>query len=306
MINYVVGKLSCSSAIMIYKHSNIQLVHVTLRLATFLLFAGRAWQHLFWDAPFRALLWDREVMETVVLYLRGGTWQEYVTSAAADRFIQSVISGFGIFYAVMAVLTLWVRGRVLARLSWLYILSSISLVFLAFLYSKEKFHHVGQFFEYSIQFLLPLFFLYALTGRIQLHRLLLYMKIAVALTFTAHGLYAIGFYPQPGVFTDLFISTLGISETAANQMLIVAGVLDFIIAVGLFIPRLAKYAALYAVFWGGLTALARTWGNFYLDFPLESLHQNLHETLYRMPHMLVPLAVFFILRSLEKQAPGQK
>ncbi len=282
-----------------FKHSNLQLVHVTLRLATFLLFAGRAWQHLFWDAPFRALLWDRELMESVVLYFRGGTWQEYVTSAATDRFIQSAITGFGIFYAIMAVLTLLVRGRVLAKLTWLYILSSVSLAFLAFLYSKEKFYHVGQFFEYTIQFLLPLFFLYAVTGRVKLTRLLLYMKVAVALTFTAHGLYAIGVYPQPGVFTDMFIITLGVSETTATQLLLIAGALDFIVSVCLFIPRLAKYAALYAVIWGGATALARTWGNFYIDFPLESLHQNLHETLYRMPHMLVPLAVFFILQRAE-------
>src|SRR5690554_5027502 len=99
-----------------FKHSNFQLVHVTLRLATFLLFAGRAWQHLFWDAPFRALLWDRELMENTILFFRGGTWQEYVTSAAADRFIQSAITGFGVFYALMAVLTLLVRGRMLAKL----------------------------------------------------------------------------------------------------------------------------------------------------------------------------------------------
>ncbi len=283
-----------------FKHSNIQLVHGTLRLATFLLFAGRAWQHLFWDAPFRALLWDRKVMENTILFFRGGTWQEYVTSAATDRFIQLAITGFGIFYAVMAVLTLLVRGRRLTKFSGLYILSSASLAFLAFLYSKEKFYHVGQFFEYTIQFLLPLIFLYAVTGQIKLVRLLLYMKIAIALTFTAHGLYAIGVYPLPGIYIDLLISTLGISEITSRQMLLIAGALDFIVSVCLFIPRLSKYAALYAVLWGGLTALARMWGNFYLDFPLESLHQNLHETFIRMPHMMVPLAVYFILQRPEK------
>jgi hypothetical protein len=188
----------------------------------------------------------------------------------------------------------------LAKLSWLYLLFSVSLAFLAFLYSKERFYHIGQFFEYTIQFLLPLFFLYALTGRINLFRLLLSMKIAIALTFTAHGLYAVGVYPLPGVFTDMLIITLGVSETTANQMLYLAGVLDFTVSICLFIPRLSKYAALYAVLWGGLTALARTCGNFHPDFPLASLHQNLHETLYRMPHMLVPLAVFFILLGLKQ------
>ncbi len=275
---------------MSFKHSNLQLVHVTLRVATVMLFAGRAWQHLFWDAPFRALLWDEKLMEGIVTFFLGGTWQDYVTSEASDRVIQSAITGFGIFYALMAAVTLVARGRMLSGLSWLYYLSSLSLMFLAFLYAKEKFHHVGQFFEYTIQFLLPLFFLYALTGRIKMHRLLLSMKIAIALTFTAHGLYAIGVYPLPGVYTDMLISILGVTETAARQMLLVAGALDFVISICLFIPRVDKYALLYAVVWGGLTAVARTWGFFFPEFPLESLHQNLYETLIRMPHMLVPLA----------------
>ncbi|MCA1758891.1 MAG: hypothetical protein LC658_03895, partial [Bacteroidales bacterium] len=150
-----------------FKHSNIQLVHVTLRLATFLLFAGRAWQHLFWDAPFRALLWDQNIMERFVLFFRGGTWQEYVTSAAADRYIQTAITGFGIFYALMALVTLFIRSQHIKHFVWLYILSSVSLVFLAVLYTMEKFYHVGQFFEYAIQVMLPLFFIYMLSQRIK-------------------------------------------------------------------------------------------------------------------------------------------
>ncbi|WP_372948667.1 hypothetical protein [Mariniphaga sp.] len=283
-----------------FKHSNIQLVHFTLRLATFLLFAGRAWQHLFWDAPFRALLWDQNTMESIVLFFRGGIWQEYVTSAATDRFIQTVITGFGIFYALMALVTLFIRSRYVKRFLWLYILSSVSLVFLAVLYTMEKFYHVGQFFEYTIQFLLPLFFWYTIAQGVNLFRLLLVMKIAIALTFSAHGLYATGIYPQPGVFVDMFISMLHVSEPVAIKMLFFAGILDFVVSVALFVPRLARYALLYAALWGGLTAVARTWANFYFDFPLNSLHQNLYETLFRLPHMLVPLAAIIILFQLKE------
>jgi hypothetical protein len=276
------------------KHSKYQLVQYFLRFATFFLFIGRAWQHLFWDAPFRALLWDKDIMESLVLTIRGGTWQEFVTSESTDHFIQNIIIGFGIFYAFMAILTLFIQKR--SKLfSWLYILSSLSLAFLAFLYCKEKFYHAGQFLEYAIQFFLPLFFYYNLTGKISPARLLLFLKIAIALTFTAHGLYAVGYYPQPGVFMDMLINILPINEVTAKQILIVAGILDFVISIAIFIPRLAKYALFYAAIWGGLTALARVWANFYLAFPLDSLHQNLYETLYRLPHMLVPLAAFFIL-----------
>jgi len=286
---------------MVSKHSGLQLVHNTLRLATFLLFAGRAWQHLFWDAPFRTLLWDQDVMENLVLLLRGGTWQEYVTSAATDRFIAYAVIGFGIFYAMMAILTLFLSGKRLVKFTWLYILSSVALVFLAFLYSKEKFFHAGQFFEYAIQFLLPLFFCYGLTQRIKLPKLLLIMKIAIAFTFTAHGLYAIGYYPQPGVFVDMLLNIFNIDEATAKSILLIAGILDFVISITIFIPRLSTYSLIYAAVWGGLTALARTWANFYIDFPLDSLHQNFYETVYRLPHMLVPMAALFITFQLNKE-----
>lgn len=275
------------------KQSNQQRVILTLRVAAFMLFAGRAWQHLFWDAPFRALLWDQKIMEGLVVRITGGTWQEYVTSEKADHFIQWVTTGFGIFYSVMAVLTLFVTSR-WRKVTWLYVVSSVSLAFLAFLYSKDKFYHVGQFFEYSIQFLLPLFFIFAVTRKVELSKLNLGMKIAIALTFTSHGLYAFGAYPQPGNFVDMVIHIFHCSESFAKSFLKVAGILDFVISVTIFIPRLARVSLLYAAIWGGLTALARTWANFYIEFPLDSLHQNLFETFYRLPHMLVPLVVLLI------------
>ncbi len=287
---------------MVNKQVGVKLVHSILRVATFTLFAGRAWQHLFWDAPFRTLLWDREIMEKLVLFLRGGTWQEYVTSAATDQFIQYTIVGFGIFYGFMALLTLFAGSRQLAKFTPLYILASVVLVFLAFLYSKEKFFHAGQFFEYAIQFLLPLFFCFGLSHRIEKKKLLLYMKIAIAFTFTAHGLYAIGYYPQPGVFVDMLLNIFSIDEATAKSILQVAGILDFIISITIFIPRLSIYSLIYAAIWGGLTALARTWANFYIDFPLESLHQHLFETIYRLPHMLVPMAAFFLTIDLNRTA----
>jgi hypothetical protein len=269
------------------------LVYSILRAAVFLLFAGRAWQHLFWDAPFRALLWDQGIMEGIVLALRGGTWQEYVTSESADRFIRMLTLGFGIFYSGMAILTLVVSKR-MKKLSWLYILSSVFLAFLAFLYCKEKFYHLGQFLEYAIQFLLPVLFIWSLKGRITLSTLNTALKVAIALTFSAHGLYAVGFYPQPGVFVDMVIQIFNMSEQHVKLFLKIAGVLDFVLSILVFVPRASKYALLYAAAWGGLTALARTWAFFDANFALQSLHQDLYETIYRLPHMLVPLAALYL------------
>ncbi|MEX0981083.1 MAG: hypothetical protein WD577_06195 [Bacteroidales bacterium] len=269
------------------------IVPTILRIATLLLFTGRAWQHLFWDAPLRTLLWDQQWMEGIILFLRGGTWQEYVTSAQADHAIQMISLGFGIFYSLMAVFTLFVSEKQ-KGVTWLYIIASLALTFLAFLYCKEKFFQLGQFFEYTIQFLLPVVFIYVVNGKIQRSRIELFLKIAIALTFSSHGLYAIGVYPRPGAFIDMVINILHTSEAGAIRFLNIAGVLDFLVSIAIFIPRISRAALIYAVIWGGLTALARVWANFYWSFPLESLHQHLYETIYRLPHMLVPLAVLYL------------
>lgn len=281
------------------KQSNPDPVQTILRLATVLLFAGRAWQHLFWDAPFRALLWDQGIMEGIILSLRGGTWQEFVTSESTDRFIQTLMLVFGLFYSGMAMLSLFV-SKGMKKLTWLYVLSSFFLAFLAFLYCKEKFYHLGQFFEYAIQILLPVLFIYTATGRIERSRLNIFLKASIALTFSAHGLYAIGFYPQPGVFIDMVIQVFNMSEPHVKSFLMVAGVLDFVISILIFIPRLSRYALMYAVAWGGLTALARTWAYFDIDFVMQSLHQHLYQTIYRIPHMLVPLAALYITGYIRK------
>lgn len=269
------------------------IVPTVLKIATFLLFAGRAWQHLFWDAPYRALLWDQKWMEGIILLLREGTWQEYVTSESADHAIQMITVGFGVFYSIMAIFTLFV-SKSMKRARWLYIIATAALTFLALLYSKEKFFHIGQFFEYAIQFMLPVIFIYVITGKTERSRVGLILKTAIALTFFSHGLYAIGAYPRPGAFIDMVINIFHVSEAVAIQFLNIAGILDFLVAIAIFIPRLSRVALIYAIVWGGLTALARTWANFYWSFPLDSLHQNLYETLYRLPHMLVPLAALYL------------
>lgn len=278
---------------MTIQQSNQSIVVNILKAATFFLFVGRAWQHLFWDAPLRALLWDQQWMEGIILFLRGGTWQEYVTSEQADQSIQMINFGFGVFYSLMAVFTLFVSEKI-KRVRWLYVIATITLTFLAFLYSKEKFFHIGQFFEYAIQFMLPVVFIYVVAGKIQRSGIELILKIAIALTFSSHGLYAIGIYPRPGVFIDMVINILHTSEAGAIKFLNIAGVLDFLLSIAIFIPRISKAALIYAVIWGFLTALARVWANFYWSFPLESLHQHLYEMIYRLPHMLVPLAVLYL------------
>ncbi|MBW1295913.1 DoxX-like family protein [Aquimarina litoralis] len=267
-----------------------------LKACVFLIFIGRAYQHLFWDAPYRTFFWDESTLKPIVEGLFNVPWQEYVTSIHTDDMIQTGIKINGILYSLAAISSLLINKNNLKWSRIPIIIGGISLVILTLLMTKEKFYHVAQFFEHSIQFGLPFVLLYFYSQKFHLKRFVTTLKILIAFTFFSHGLYAFGFYPVPGKFVDMVIQILGFSEENAITFLYIAGILDFIIAVFIFVPRLQKYSLWYAFTWGLLTAFARIVANFYWDFPLQSVHQYIHEVLYRLPHGLTPLLVLMLLK----------
>jgi hypothetical protein len=277
------------------KYISKNIIFRLLQLAAISVFLGRAWQHLVWDAPFRTLLWDEGWMKGIVGSVFKTPWEQYITSPETDTTIQSLISGFGWFYLLCALMVVMIKPwRKVAV--WFMYLGSISLIVLALLYCKERFFSAGQFLEYSLQFSSPLFLYSYVRQRTVSNQLIFLMKVTVAFTFVCHGLYAIGYYPRPGYFIEMTMLTLGLSETSAIQMLKLAGILDFVIGIGIFLPaRYAKWIILYAVFWGLLTTLARVVA--YVDFAyfLESSKQWVHESVYRLPHFIVPLILYLII-----------
>lgn len=232
-------------------------------------------------------------MEGVITNLFGISWYEYASSSVQDQMIESTKVFFGLFYLGCAVICLLINEK-RKWAGWIMIVSSVLLTFLALLYCKEKFFHVGQFFEYSIQLVSPTLLYYLVFDRISKRKTVLLASIATALTFTCHGLYALGFYPQPGHFVDMTIRGFLVNEEVARLMLKVFGALDIVISIGIFIPNMARICWIYAVLWGLATALARVWTNFYWDFPLESLNQWIPEMLYRIPHGTIPILVLMI------------
>ena len=260
------------------------------------LFVGRGWQHLFWDAPFRTFLWDESLMSDFVNDWLSMSWEDYVRSPDMDDNIQNLIKSFGVFYIFLALLSIFIK-KVPKVLSWFLWLGSAALILLALLYMKNAFFSIGQFFEYTLQFLTPVFLFILVNQKMKLEHLLLFFKIAIALTFTFHGLYAIGFYPRPVLFVQMTITTFGCSEAFAHQFLSLVGYLDFVVAVLIFLPKKwSKLALAYCVFWGFLTTFARIVGNFYPEFWMDSLSKWTPEALYRFPHFLIPLAALMIVK----------
>ena len=121
------------------------------------------------------------------------------------------------------------------------------------------------------------------------------LRGAIALTFFGHGLYAMGYHPLPDNFIDMTTSCIGINESQARTFLQVAGYLDFVVAIGIFIPKVDRHLLIYAAIWGGLTALARVVANFDPAFPGEWLAAWVHETAYRLPHAAGPLVLWMLI-----------
>ncbi|MBI1223744.1 MAG: hypothetical protein GC192_00790 [Bacteroidetes bacterium] len=276
------------------------IVQNLLKLAAASVFLGRAYQHIFWDAPYTEFLWDGKLMAPVIETITPWTWHEYVTNLAVDATIQKWMVAIGLFYLVCAFACLFYE-KMPRWMRWPIWLGVAGQVVLALLYMKEFFFHVGQFFEYTLQFCTPAFLIIYFKKREFSPRLIFAMKLATALTFTCHGLYAIGYYPRPGVFTSMTMRILGCSESFAINFLTVAGWLDFAVALGIFLPnKWAKWFLLYAAIWGLLTSLARTVGNFYWELPLQSLHEWAYHTIYRLPHGLIPLILWYLITTKPK------
>lgn len=250
---------------------------------------------MFWDAPFRALLWDEQWMKGLVEGLFQVDWQVYVRSPQVDQAIQNTIRANGVIYLICALASLLIH---LIK-KWAYPIiyfGSFSLLFLAFLESKEHFFYLGQFFEYSLQFSTPVFFVLAHKYQRISPRLLLWIKIAAAITFVSHGLFAIGFYPRPGYFVEMVMNIVGVGQGSAVQILILAGILDFIVGVLIFFPKkIALPATAYMVIWGFGTTAARIWAYFHPEIAMDVMHQWFYQSLFRAPHFLMPALIFLTL-----------
>lgn len=261
-----------------------------LQISTLSVFAGRAWQHLVWDAPLRDLLWDENLMSPVITNLFGITWKAYVTNPMYDQWMQGFIKGVGVFYLLCAIAA-WLLPRFKRLAGALLFVGGISLILLAVLEFKEKFYFLAQMLEYALQFGSPFFLLYAFYKKALTPQLIWWMKIAVAIAFSSHGLYAINYYPIPGNFIEMVINVLPINEGQALVFLKIMGVFDFVISVFIFLPwRYFQIAGLaYAVFWGAMTTSARLLAYFHFEFALNWFKQWLHECVFRFPHFLIPL-----------------
>jgi hypothetical protein len=264
-----------------------------LKLTSVALFLGRTWQHLRWDIPIRSLLWDQELIEPIVNRF-GFDWQVYAESMLIDRLINGFVFLLGLFYAFCAFAALRANKNRKWTLRTLFA-GVVGLLSLACLYFVDKFYRFPELIEFAAQIGAPLLLVASLKYGLRAKRMVYGLKVAIALTFAGHGFYALGFYPRPAGFTTMIMNILPLTEDQSHAMLLRVGFVDMLAALLIFIPGLSRFALMYCVSWGFLTAFARIVAYFSFAAPLASLEQWLHETLFRLPHGALPLVLYAIL-----------
>lgn len=276
-----------------------------LRIGTALGFAGQAWQHLYWDAPYGVLLWNPAVYE--FLSSRGMDWDQYVGDGQSQGLVRQAVVAAGLAHAALAVVALTARRRSWVQLSGLAI-GAIMLCLLACCRYVQALRVPAMWLEHGGQILMPVLLVLALRLGVKSRTLQWTAVLAVIATFGGHGAYAAGWVPRPGHFQGMIVVILGVTPETAANILEIAGWLDFTVCGAILLPTLRRPAALYAAVWGGLTALARPLAGMKTGLLWWGADQFVHEAVVRAPHLVIPLFLFLLWRprpiaAIEETAP---
>lgn len=226
--------------------------------------------------------------------LFGLSWNEYLTHPTSDLAIEWISYSLGILFLVSCVLVWFMEKLKWAKhillISILVMLPNVWLHFLGYAVN------VLQIFEFGLQLTAPILLWLLHIKKLTHTTTNLVLKIALAVTFTAHGLYAMGVFPLPQKFIQMTISGFGVNNQQAINILWVAGLLDILLSIGIFFnTKIQKTALMYAVIWGFSTAFARIYCNVYgFDF-WNGLSQWHWQFLIRNAHFLIP---FLLLKPL--------
>ena len=260
-----------------------------LRLGAFLCFAGWTWVHFYWEGPYGILLWQDATY--AFANKLGISWEEFVGSGAEHGFVQQWIARMGWLYLGCTVLTITVRKN--SRIQMAALLGGSGLLailsYAKYLASQRQ---LPMFIEHGGQMLIPVLLVMALSLGVRHRVTVITAMVAFIMTFAGHGSYALGFWPTPTNFYGMTSIILQVDHSTAKAFLHAAGIFDFIVCIGIFVPFLRRPAALYAAVWGFLTSIARPVAGMSLSLNYWGADQFLQEAVLRAPHFLIPLYLF--------------
>lgn len=269
-----------------------RLLLLILRIGGFCCFVGWAWVHFYWEGPYGILLWRDETFALADWF--GISWDEFVGTGANDGFLQTWLGRIAWLYLGSSILTLTVRKKSRVQMAFL-IGGSGLLIVLSYAKYLSALRQVPMFVEHGGQMLIPVILVFALSFGVRDRVTVGTAIVAVIMVFAGHGAYALGYpCPTPATFFGMTSVILHVESQTAGVILRVAGVLDFLVCIGFFIPLLRRSCALYAAIWGFLTAIARPVAGMSTDLIYWGADQYLQEAVLRAPHFMLPLYLFFL------------
>lgn len=280
---------------------NKQTINHLLRISATLLFFGRSWEHFRWLGPYRDVFYNPNglILKSISVFTN-----ETVTEIYNNHFYENLVinfsKGLGVVFLLSGLIILFFERS--KKLKGIIYIGLLGLTFNYFgLLMGKHFEMWGMFFEHSAQLVIPLLFL--LTVDKITSQTIYLAQLAISITFISHGLFAVGYYPQPGHFADMLIVSFGIEEDLARLLLVILGVLDFVFGLVLLIPYKKLDTQLkalffnswvwYGVIWGFLTAAARFYAPFSLELFWSNITQDLFQFLVRVPHFTIPLFIYY-------------
>lgn len=267
-----------------------------LRCSVVCLLLAEVWLHMLREPPYQAFLWDQQMMGWAVKITTGLEWRDFLMNPLASQLITVVTrTMIGLLMLGLVSALLISKKRPWARYG-LY-LASVILSFQSFCSFLNVGYQLPMLLEHALRIAAPWFLaVAALKGvTIPLKRTML---VAIGLTFSSHGLYAMGLgVPVPGHFIDMVMESIGVSQSFATTLLLIAGILDQVMVAGLFFLATREISLLYGVFWGFVTALARITSYVRMDVLFGmSLLAYFPEFLVRAPHFVIPLVLWRLVK----------
>lgn len=177
---------------------------------------------------------------------------------------------------------------------WTIWMGAILLLLEAVMATAGQFYWAASFLEKSLMFMAPILYL---SARYHLHdqwiRWVFVGRWAVGVVFVIHGLYALDIFPLPGYWIEMVSMATGISGEWAGIFLHGIGLLDIFSALWVVLrPNEGRLVWYYLISWGLLTALGRVLGFLMEGYFLDTLVNWGYETMIRLPHGLIPLALY--------------
>lgn len=280
------GKLLTQIQRIVQNQSNDVAIVRLLKAASVLIFVSRAWQHM---------VWNEALTKSILNILEQ-------PGADTENIIQKLLPVLGATYILCVFSSLKIK-KLYSIHSGILIWGGANLLLLNYIDFLNKSQTLGIFIEHTIQWITP--FLLLLNFKLSAKTFLPLLKISVVLTFVGHGLFALGYYDVPGHFIAMVTKLTPIEGLAgALVFLKIAGIMDVILSIGIFIPKMRLFFLWYATVWGLLTALARYGAFFDFHLILSSTGAWLHETILRLPHSIIPfICILIILKTKKNLAP---